>query len=280
MESTLGLCGLIGLWLIAPAGPLADGKSGYGSGLLLHPFLAIAILLLVGVAIGWLNGVLITRLKVNNFVVTLAMLITLRGTMLLVTSGHTVYGQNPLFSWLGLGKIGPIPIPVIAVILFFIFAHIITQYTPFGRELYATGTNRRAALASGVNPDRRIRQAYLISGGLAALAGWMLAARLTNVPNTMGQGMIFEVMAAAVIGGISLQGGRGTMLGAFGGVLLLSAVNAGLNLLDVSQFWVEAIRGLIILVAMVIDAQKVRYTMPVEDTTSGGELPLPQSAAG
>jgi ribose/xylose/arabinose/galactoside ABC-type transport system permease subunit len=257
IESTLAFCAMLGAWLVTRAGPPDNG-----SGLLLHPFLATAILLAAGVLIGWFNGALITRLKMNNFVVTLAMLIALRGLMRVLPSGNTIYGTPPLFNWLGTVKIGPVPLPVIAVVVAFIIAHIVLQYTPFGRNLYAVGGNKEAARASGVNPEKRIRQVYLIAAILAAIAGWMLSGRLTSVIPNLGEGMVFEVFAAAVIGGVSLQGGRGTMLGAFGGVLLLSAIASGLNLVDVSPFWISTIRGLIILFAMLIDAQKVRYTAP------------------
>jgi len=260
IESTLGFCGMLGAWLVTPMGPPENG-----SGLLMYPPLAVVIILAIGVLIGWINGTLITRMRMNNFIVTLAMLIAVRGLMLLVPEGNTVYHTPPLFNVLGHNYVGPIPVPVIVVIVAFIIAHIVLQYTPFGRNLYAIGGNRDAALASGVDPDKRVRQVYIIAGGLAALAGWMLAGRLRSVIPNMGEGMVFEVFAAAVIGGISLQGGRGTMLGAFGGVLLLSAIDAGLNLMKVSEFWVGTIRGLIILIAMLIDAQKVRYMAPVAE---------------
>lgn len=273
IESTLGFCGMLGAWLVTPMGPPENG-----SGLLMYPPFAVAIILVLGPLIGWVNGTLITRLRMNNFIVTLAMLIALRGLMLVVPDGNTVYHTPPLFNFLGHNKIGPIPVPVIAVITAFIIAHIVLQYTPFGRNLYAVGGNRDAALASGVDPDKRVRQVYIIAGGMAALAGWMLAGRLRSVIPNMGEGMVFEVFAAAVIGGISLQGGRGTMLGALGGVLLLSAVGAGLNLMKVSEFWIGAIRGLIILVAMLIDAQKVRYMAPVVE--EAGTVPASASAGG
>lgn len=134
------------------------------------------------------------------------------------------------------------------------------QYRPFGRSLYAVGGNKEAALAAGINPDRRILQVYIISGLMAAFAGWMMAGRTGVIVQNMGQGYIFEVMAASVIGGVSLQGGRGTMVGAFGGVLLLATINSGLSLMRISTFWIEIASGLIILIAMLIDAQKVRYT--------------------
>lgn len=254
-ESTLAVCALIGAWLILPA-----GAPSFGGGVMLNPFIAILILLLVGLAIGWLNGFLITRLKMNNFIVTLAMLIILRGLIMVVTEGNTMTALPTAFKALGQGSIGPVPISVVALVLAFVGAHIIMQYRSFGRSLYAVGGNKDAALAAGIDPDKRIRHVYLVSGVMAAVAGWMLAGRTGVVVENMGEGMIFRVMAAAVIGGISLQGGRGTMIGAFGGVLLLSTINSGLSLMRVSSFWIEITSGLIILVAMLIDAQKVRYT--------------------
>ncbi|MBM3138293.1 MAG: ABC transporter permease, partial [Chloroflexi bacterium] len=144
----------------------------------------------------------------------------------------------------------------------YVLAHIVTTYTPFGRELFAVGANRNAALASGVKPEKRIIQVYMISGFMAALAGWMLAARLTNAMSSLGSGMIFEVMAASVIGGISLKGGQGKIINGLGGVLLLTVISAGLNMMSVNVFWVETIRGLIIIIAMLIEAQRVRYIAP------------------
>lgn len=256
-ESVLGLCGLLGIWLMN-----AGGYPVYGSGLMLPLFLAVPLILLLGMGIGLFNGLMITKLRMNNFVETLAMLIALRGVMLLVNGGQTAYSKVASYNWIGLHRVGPIPFAVILLIAAFAIAHIITTYTPFGRELLSVGANRRAALASGVNPDKRIIQVYMISGLMAALAGWLLSARLTNAMTTLGEGMIFEVMAASVIGGVSLKGGQGRILNALGGVLLLTVISAGLNMMDVNVFWVETIRGLIIIFAMLIEAQRVRYIAP------------------
>jgi len=258
VESTVAMCALLGAWLTVHIGPPDNGL-----GIEMNPFLAIAILLAFGVFVGWLNGFLITRMKMNNFVVTLAMLIAVRGLMHLLPAGNTVYNTTMPYNFMGQATIGPIPLPVIILIVAFVAAYIVLKYTPFGRSLYAIGGNREAARASGINPERRIRQVYLIAAILAALAGWMLGARITAVPPNLADGMVFDVMAAAVIGGVSLNGGRGTMMGAFGGVLLLAAISSGLNLIDVNAFWVDAIRGAVILLAMLIDAQKVRYRSPV-----------------
>lgn len=256
MEGTLGLAGLIGIWLIAE-----KGEPYYGSGLMFPAWLAVILLLLVGLLIGWVNGFLITRLKVNNFIVTLAMLIALRGAMMVLTNGSTAYSIDKWYNLIGGGKIGPVNFPIIIMLALFIIAFLTLKYTKFGRELFSVGANRNAALASGVNPDHRIRQVYLISGFLAAFSGFVLSSRLTNAMATMGRGTVFEVFAAAVIGGVSLQGGRGSMLGAFGGVLLLATINSGLNLMSVSVYWVEAIRGFLILIAMLIDTQKTRFIL-------------------
>ena len=257
IESTIGFTALVGAWLVAPAGGIANG-----SGLNINPFIAVLLMLIIGLGIGWINGTLITRAKMNNFIVTLAMLIILRGIMLGFVQGETIAKLPAAFKVLGHDSVGPVPACVIGLVVAFVIAHIVTRYRPFGRDLYAVGGNPDAALAAGIDPDRRVRHVYLISGVLAAFAGWMLAGRLGVVVPGLGEGMIFEVFAAAVIGGISLQGGRGSMIGVFGGVLLLSAINSGLNLMRVSSFWIQTITGLVILVAMLIDAQKVRYEAP------------------
>jgi len=276
-ESTLGLAGLVGLWLIVPAGvPTRGGDVG------LNPYLAIVIVLALGALIGLINGVLITVFKMNNFIVTLAMLIIVRGAILRFTEGQAVtagesagaetfsaLGHNSLFTLPWLGRV---PLSVLVVLATYAVAHVVLQHRPFGRELYAIGGNRGAALASGIDPDRRLVQVYVLSGVMAAFAGWMLAGRLGSVQQNLGEGMIFNVFAAAVIGGISLQGGRGAVIGAFGGVLLLASINAGLNLMRVSVFWIQVIQGVVILVAMFIDAQKVRFRGPVVSSayTRGG----------
>lgn len=261
-ESTLALAAAVAVWLIAPA-----GTPTWGSGLDIDWWIAVLAVLAMGAAVGAFNGLLITKARVNNFVVTLSMLIILRGAVLLTGDGQTISGASKAFNWLGSASWGIVPISVIVLLATFAVAHVVMRYRTFGRELYAVGGNREAALASGINPDRRIVHAYIISGVLAALAGWVLAGRVQAVPLNLGEGMIFEVFAAAVIGGISLNGGRGSMLGAFGGVLLLAMIDNGLNLLAVDVFWIQTIRGAIILLAVLIDAQKVRFRGPAARRT-------------
>ncbi|HMN84475.1 MAG TPA: ABC transporter permease [Bauldia sp.] len=274
-ESTLGLSALLGIWLIVPA-----MSPNWGAGLLINPYLSICVILAMGALIGWLIGTLITVGKMNNFIVTLAMLLILRGTMLAFTQGNATSGLNfppaDTFYWLGhasaidIPGVIKIPVSVFATALVFVVGHVVLNYRRFGRELYAIGGNRAAAVASGIDADKRVRQVYIISGVLAAFAGWMLAGRVASIQVNLGEGYIFTVMAAAVIGGISLQGGRGTMIGALGGVLLLSTIDRGLNLMKVSVFWIKVIQGLIIMLAMFIDAQRVRYRAKSSAETASG----------
>lgn len=272
-ESTLGLAALLGLWLIVP-----NMAPNWGGGMLWNPYVSIAFILIMGLVIGWVIGAFITYGRMNNFIVTLAFLLILRGAMLAFTEGNAVNGLNfppaEIFYWLGsapavtLPWVGKISVAVVAMLLLFLIGHIVLQHRQFGRDLYAIGGNRPAAVASGIDADKRIRQVYMVSGLLAAIAGWMLAGRVGSVQVDLGEGYIFQVMAAAVIGGISLNGGRGKMIGALGGVLLLSTINSGLNLMRVSVFWIQVIQGLIILIAMFIDAQKVRFRAPVEEVVA------------
>jgi len=253
-ESNLGLIAVLGAFLMT-----ASGEPFNGSGIVLSPVLTLLIMFAVGLVIGALNGQLITRLKMNNFIVTLSMLIIIRGLAFLVTHGKTVTGIPEGFKALGNGSLGPVPISVIVLLAAFALAFFVTRSTRFGRDLYAVGGNIDAATVSGIDAHKRIRQVYLISGAMAAFAAWIELGRLGVGATRIGENMIFEIQAAAVIGGISLFGGRGTMLGALGGVLLLSSINSGLNLMQVSGFAIDMVRGIVILAAMLIDAQKTRY---------------------
>jgi len=257
-EGNLSLLTVLATWLMLPYREMTLAQAG-GIGWEVHPFIVIPIMLVLGTFIGYINGFLITRLKMNNFIVTLAMQLVLRGIAFVISLGAIMPGTPRAFNWLGGGRIGPIPVSVIFTLLVFILFAYILRNTRFGRELYAVGGNREAARASGFNPERLITMAYTIGGFMAAIASWMLLGRLeVSVPN-LGVGMTLETVAASVIGGVALAGGAGTIWGAFSGVLLLSIIDNGLNLMAVDPFWVNGIRGLIILIALLIEAQKVRF---------------------
>ncbi len=282
-ESTLGLSALVGIWVMVPT-----VAPWFGSGLGVPAFVSIALMLGMGVLIGYVIGALITYGRMNNFIVTLAMLLILRGLMLAFTKGNAVNAINSdgadIFYWLGhetfpMPWLGNMPVAVPAMLLVFLIGHIVLTYRKFGRDIYAVGGNRQAAIASGIDANRRVRQVYMISGFLAALAGVMLAGRIASVQINAGEGYIFTIFAACVIGGVSLQGGRGAMLGVLGGVLLLSTIERGLNLMRVEVFYVQVIKGLIILFAMFVDAQRVRFRAPVADDEAPPAATAPAAAA-
>ena len=206
LESTVGLAPMFAAWLITPA---AMGGSGLG----VNPFLAIAALFGVGAIVGALNGLFIVKLKLNAFITTLAVLILLRGLTLGITSGKTLYNLPAEFLWLGSGVWLGIPISVWVAAALFIAAELFLRYHRIGRTIYAIGGNVEAARAAGIQVERVKFGLFVVGGLLAALGGLMLSGRIASVTASQGQNLIFSVMAAAVIGGISLNGGRETPWG-------------------------------------------------------------------
>ena len=245
-ESTLGFSALVGAWMVST-------NVNFGSGWLLPPLVVIILMLAMGAAVGCINSFFILKLRVNAFIVTLAMLLALRGFTYVFTDANTMYDLPDSFIGLGSYSIGGIvPVSVILFLGLFVVSQFVLTYTSFGRDLYAIGGNREAAFAAGIRVDRRTLTAFIISGMLAALGGWVLAGRLQAVTVNLAQGMVFEVFAAAVIGGVSLAGGKGNMMGPLGGVLLLGVITTGLSVMPISSLWVDAVRGVLILAAVVL----------------------------
>ena len=179
-------------------------------------------------------------------------------------------GSPPLYNWLGGTRIRGFPVSVGVTLVMYLVVNYLLNQSKFGRELRAVGANRDAAKASGFSPKKIITRAYMISGFLGAFAGWMLLGRLETSISSLGSGMTLETVAASVIGGVSLQGGLGSVGGAFAGVMLLSIIDNALNLMDVDPFWVQAVRGFIILLALLIEAQKFRYKPKVIHENENG----------
>ena len=245
-ESTLGFTAIVGSWMVST-------NAFFGSGWQLPPPLVIVLMLAMGAAVGCINSFFIIKLRVNAFIVTLAMLLALRGFTYVFTNANTMYDLPGSFTALGGYSIsGLLPVSVILFLGLFIVSQFVLSYTAFGRDLYAIGGSREAAFAAGIRVDRRTLTAFILSGMLGALAAWVLAGRLQAVTINLGQGMVFEVFAAAVIGGVSLAGGKGTMMGPLGGVLLLGVITTGLSVMPISSFWVDAVRGVLILAAVVL----------------------------
>jgi simple sugar transport system permease protein len=242
LESTVGLAPMIGAWLVS-------ATSLGGSGLMLNPLVAIAATLAVGVAIGVINGFLIVRLGLNAFIVTLSMLILLRGITLGLTSGQTLYDLPVPFTYLGSAVWLAIPSSVWIAGALFAVGWVFMRYHRYGRAIYAIGGNAAAARAAGIRVERVTWVVFVVASALAALAGLLLSGRLGAVTAQQGSNLIFTTFAAAVIGGISLNGGKGSLVGALAGVLLLGIVTNILTLSQIASFWIDATFGAIILVA-------------------------------
>ncbi len=215
-------------------------------------WMAIPLSLLLGLACGLLNGLLIVKFKLSAFIVTLGMLIVLRGLQIGITGGKSLFELPPSFPWLGRTHWGDVPVSVVLCGVLYIAAMFVMGYLRQGRAIYAIGGNAAAARAAGIRNDRVVISVFMLAGLLAGLAGMLTAGRLGSVAANQGDGWIFTVMAACVIGGISLSGGRGTIFGALSGVLVLGLINNILVLAGVSAQWNRAIYGVIILVALIL----------------------------
>jgi ribose transport system permease protein len=214
---------------------------------------AIVAGIAVGIVLGWANGVAVTRFKLPPFVATLGMLSIARGLTMLWTGGFPVTGLGDDFGRLGTGHALGIPMPVwISAVLVVVFI-VVTKRTRFGRHLYAVGGNERAATLSGLAVPRIKLMVYTLGGGLAAVAGLLVTARLDSATPNAGLGYELDSIAAVVIGGTSLSGGRGSMLGTVLGCLIIGVLNNGLFLLDVSPFWQQVVKGFVILAAVAAD---------------------------
>jgi simple sugar transport system permease protein len=247
LEGTYGLAPMVAAWLIVPV-------SAFGSGTKLNPFLGILVVLAVGAAVGLVNGLLIVRGRLNGFIVTLGMTIVLAGLQEGIVKGNTLFNLPSAFTYLGAAYVGKVPVSLIVTAVIFVATGLFLRYHRVGRAIYAVGGNREAARAAGIKVDRVRLGVYVAGSMLAAVGGLMEAGRVSAVTGQQGyqEGIIFAVFAAAVIGGVSLQGGRGNMVGAASGVILLGLVQNILDLANAPNYWIEAIDGAVILVALVL----------------------------
>lgn len=214
---------------------------------------AIAAGILTGLLLGWFNGTVITRFRLPPFVATLGMFSIARGLTMLWTGGFPITGLGATFGFIGTGLVLGVPMPVwIGAGLVAVFV-VLTRKTRFGRYLYAVGGNERAALLTGLRVNRVKVWVYTLGGGLAGVAGLLVTARLDSAQPNAGLGYELDSIAAVVIGGTSLSGGRGTIMGTVLGCLIIGVLNNGLFLLNVSPFWQQVIKGFVILAAVAID---------------------------
>ena len=247
LEATYGLAPMLAAWLIVPV-------ASFGSGTELNPFLGILLVFAVGAVIGLVNGLLIVKGRLNGFIVTLGMTILIAGIQDGIVKGQSPFNWPTAFGWLGSASFGVVPVSLIVAAAVFLITGLFLRYHRFGRAIYAVGGNLAAARAAGIRADRVRIWVYVAGSMLGALGGLMEAGRVSSVASTQGygEGIIFTVFAAAVIGGVSLRGGRGNMVGAASGVILLSLVQNLLDLENAPNYWIDAIDGGVILIALIL----------------------------
>lgn len=220
--------------------------------------LAILVAVGLGLILGLINGILITKGKLAPFIVTLATMTIFRGLTLVYTDGRPIAGpkDNFAFKFLGKGQIFGIPFQVILFILAFLCLWIILNKTFLGRKIYAVGGNEKASYISGINIDKVKIWVYVISSLMAVLSGLVLTSRLNSAQPTAGAAYEMDAIAAVVLGGTSMTGGSGSLTGTLIGILILGVLNNGLNLLGVSSFYQQIVKGIVILIAVLIDRKR------------------------
>lgn len=231
------------------AGMLAGGTD---------PIMALLLGLMAGAAMGAINGLIITKGKVAPFIATLATMTIYRGFTLVYTEGRPITGLSDAvsFQMLGKGYFFGIPFPIITMLITYAILYFLLKKTTFGRGVYAIGGNEEASLLSGLRVDRIKIGVYSLTGLLAALAGTTLTSRLNSAQPTAGVSYELDAIAAVVLGGTSLSGGRGWIFGTLVGALIIGVLNNGLNLLNVSSFYQQVVKGGVILLAVLLDRKK------------------------
>ncbi|MBS4538848.1 ribose ABC transporter permease [Clostridium sp. D2Q-11] len=223
-------------------------------------FLSILIALSIGALIGLINGIIISKGKVQPFIATLATMTLIRGATLVFTDGRPIgvgfEGPAEIFNFIGSGYFLGIPIPIYLMILVFAIAYYILRQTRLGRYVYSLGDNEEATKLSGINTNKIKTSVYMISGLLAALTGIIITARLSSAQPTAGDGYELDAIAAVVLGGTSLAGGVGSIFGTVIGALIIGILSNALNLMNVSSYYQLMAKGLVILIAVLLDRKE------------------------
>ena len=230
---------------------LSEGKVSSG--------VAILIMLGLGAIVGMVNGFLITVLKLPAFIATLASSNVTAGLALYISMGKTIIGLPLDYSFIGLSKVLGLPVCVWLMIVLYVIAYIVLKYTPYGRKVYATGSNRKSAWLSGTNVRAIEFSVYVIQGVMSALVGIILTSKLLSCTSTIGNGMEVNAIAAVVIGGASMTGGEGSIAGTIVGALILTIINNAMNLMSVNAYLQEVVMGLIIIIALLFDMIRKGY---------------------
>ncbi|ANB56017.1 branched-chain amino acid transport system / permease component family protein [Anoxybacillus sp. B7M1] len=222
--------------------------------------LAVLSGIMVGGVAGYINGILTSVTKLPPIMVTLGSMTYLRGIAYVITGGYPLVVANSFFKQIGIGYVGPIPIPVIIMIVVYILSHIVLKYTVFGRNVYMIGGNEEAARLTGIKVVSRVTWVYTISGICAGIAGVILAARMYSGQPNAGTGYELDAIAAVVLGGTSLVGGVGLVVGSLFGALFMSILSNGLTLMNVEYYWQLIIKGIVIILAIYVDHVRRKKT--------------------
>jgi ribose transport system permease protein len=248
VESVMAFAAMLAAWLAA--------SRGSASGVELDTWLTLVLALAFGAAAGAFNGVLVVRFQINAFIVTLATYIAIRGLGLILTGGRSMYGLPDDFRGVATAEVFGLPLLVVILLIAYAVFHVILTRTRFGRYVYLVGGNPTAPFRAGIDVERVLYTVFIMSGVLAAFAGWLLAARTNGATPNLGLGMLFEAFAAVVIGGVSLRGGVGRLSGVFAGALLLSAIDTAINVMGLEPYYMQVIRGGLMLLAVLLDSVK------------------------
>jgi len=249
IESVAAFGAMLSAWLC--------GTSNFASGLQLNSFVVLALMILMGGVVGVINGLFVLKLRIHSFLVTLSTYIIVRGIAVLLTGGHGVSQIPPAFTFIDRLRVFRImPVIVFIMITFYAFFHFVLQRTRLGKHIFIIGGNISTAFNFGIKVHEVLFIVFIFSGALSGLSGWLITARAGGATSSIAAGFLFETLAAVVIGGVSLTGGFGSLVGVFAGVLILSSIRSALNILAISPFITEVIRGLLVLVAIVLDSIK------------------------
>lgn len=214
---------------------------------------AFLIAILIGAVVGMFNGVVICKTNIPPFIVTLASMNITKGIALVYTQGAPIRCMTDAFKFPGAGYVGPIPTPVILMLIIFVIAVMLVNRTHFGRHIYAVGGNAQAASFSGINVQKVKFWVYTFTGIMAGIAGVVIASRLYSGQPRSGEGAEMDAIAAVVVGGTSMSGGSGRLGGTLIGVLIIGVLNNGLNLMGVDSNWQYIVKGFVILLAVYVD---------------------------
>jgi ribose transport system permease protein len=256
VESTAALTAMVTGILFCNSG-IGLGYTLGGNGWLVVP-VSLVLALIVGGMIGLSNGVLVVKLKMNAFIVTLASYIWVRGLVVAISGGRSAQGMVPELRVIGIPVHEFLPPSALIAIVSFIGFSFLMRRTPFGRHITMIGGNKVATFRAGIKVDRLILISFIMAGAVAGLAGWLLAIRTSGATANLGVGMLFRAFAAVVIGGVSLNGGIGRLPGVYAGVLLLSSIQTAINLMGLPAHYTQLILGFLVLAAMLIDTFKLQ----------------------